>query len=137
MRHLTPVLLLLALAAPAAAGDFDGSKRLVCVPQEALECEPSEPCMRVTPDELGIPNFLEVDFKAKVLRDDTGATRETTAIQNVAKVDGKTILQGAQRGRAWSIVIDQGTGHMSAAVSGVDDDGERFGFTLFGVCKKD
>lgn len=137
MRRLGLVPALLALATPSAAGDFDGSKDLVCVSQEAIECMSALGCERVTPDALGIPNFVAVDFGKKRLRDATGASERTTTIQSVRKVDGKTILQGAETGRGWSLVIDQRNGRMTATSSGVDDAGERFGFILFGACKKD
>ncbi len=55
----------------------------------------------------------------------------TIAVQNVRKADGRTILQGAESGRAWSIVIDQASGDMSAAMVGSGTS-----FVLFGVCQR-
>ena len=47
----------------------------------------------------------------------------------VASVDGSTVLQGTENGRAWSIVIDQQTGKLSGSV--VDAEGA---FLVFGAC---
>ena len=139
MRRLAGLVLGLISAGPASASAlaFDGSANLVCVPQEAMECTIGAGCERASADALGIPNFVAIDFDDKKLRDDTGELPDETSIENIRKVDGKLILQGAERGRGWSIVIDQQNGRMTATTSGVDDVGERFGFILFGVCRND
>jgi hypothetical protein len=59
-----------------------------------------------------------------------GGEEQTTAIQNVlTPADGRTILQGAENGRGWTMTIDPTTGDMSVAIAGDD-----IGFILFGVC---
>ena len=59
-----------------------------------------------------------------------GGEEQTTAIQNIlAPADGRTILQGAENGRGWTMTIDPTTGDMSVAIAGDD-----IGFILFGVC---
>ncbi len=119
----------LGLATSAGAADFDGSKALLCAPGEAVDCLPRGDCQQRSPDELGIPRFITVDFKKKQLSGRSVDGDESTAIQNVRSVDGKQILQGAENGRGWSIVIDEETGDMSAAVAG-----KEAGFVLFGAC---
>jgi len=52
-----------------------------------------------------------------------------TAIRNLARINGKTILQGVQEGRGWTMIISEHTGKMSATVS---DNG--VGFVVFGAC---
>ena len=120
----------LAMAATAAAGDFDGSKKLICAPSDVFECGPAIDCQRSTPETVNIPRFIRVDVKKKQLSGSVAGGEEvTTAIQNVATKDGKLTLQGAENARAWSLVIDQETGQMSASAS--DDTA---GFILFGGC---
>jgi hypothetical protein len=115
----------------AQASDFDGSKRLVCAPADVFECGPAFDCQRVTAEVVNIPRFIRVDVKKKTLVGAIpGASEErTTTIQNIQKIDGKTILQGAENGRGWTMIIDQATGHMSATM--VDN---LEGFVLFGAC---
>jgi hypothetical protein len=83
-------------------------------------------------EEINIPRWITVDFKKKKLSGtDSDGEDETTAIENVQTANGNTILQGAEGGRAWSMVIDQTTGDMTAAIAG-----DETGFVLFGVCQK-
>ncbi len=120
----------LAAASLAAAADFDGSRDLLCVPTDAIQCEGAGDCDRVAVEEINLPRFVNVEFKQKRLRGTVlGGEEQTTAIQKVQTAGGRTILQGAQNGRGWSMTIDHTTGDMSAAIAGDD-----IGFVLFGVC---
>ena len=116
----------------AAGADFDGSRALLCVPTDAIECEGAGECDRTEVEHLNLPRFLTIDFKAKKLTGTVeGAENADTAqIQNVEKLDTQTVLQGVQNGRGWSIVIDAATGDLSAAVAGDD-----ISFVVFGVCQ--
>ena len=126
------VALLVAPLGVSLATDFDGSEKLRCVPTDASECSGAGECKRVTVEEINIPRWITVDFKKKKLSGtDSDSEQEATAIENVRAADGQTILQGAENGRAWSIVIDQMTGDMTAAIAG-----DETGFVLFGVCQK-
>ncbi|MGH0032706.1 MAG: hypothetical protein ACQGVC_23180 [Myxococcota bacterium] len=124
------LLALLGFSAAAGAGDFDGSKKLLCAPGEAVDCMARGECVQVSPIEMNLPRFITVDARAKRLSGTpVGGEEQTTDIQNVQTVDGKLILQGAENGRGWSMVIDQTTGDLSAAVADQTN-----GFVLFGVC---
>jgi uncharacterized membrane protein len=126
------VVLLVAPLGISLAGDFDGSKKLRCVPTDATECSGAGECKRVMVEEINIPRWIAVDFKKKKLSGtDSDGEDETTAIENVRVDEGQTILQGAENGRAWSMVIDQMTGDMTVAIAG-----DETGFVLFGVCQK-
>ena len=122
------------LAAPlyAGAADFDGSKNLLCVPTDAIQCEGAGYCDRTEVEALNMAKFVYIDFKAKTLRGtvEGGASQETTPITNFQKLGDRTVIQGAENGRGWSMVIDGETGDMSLAIA--DDD---LGFMLFGVCQ--
>ncbi len=118
----------------AVAADFDGSRKLLCAPTDAVQCEGAGECERAEVEDLNIPKFLTIDFKSKELKGTVEGTAsdETTKIQNVEKLDNQTVLQGVQNGRGWSIVIDATSGDMTAAVAGDD-----ISFVLFGVCQVD
>ena len=133
--HIKEILLCmslgLAISSAAAAADFDGSRNLLCVPTDATQCTGAGDCERVAVEEINIPRFLNVEFKKKQLRGTVlGGEEETTKIQNIQHVNDRTVLQGAENGRGWSMTIDQNTGDMTAAIAGDD-----IGFILFGVCR--
>ncbi len=130
-RILLSMSLGLAATSLAAAADFDGSRNLLCVPTDAIQCEGAGKCGRVAVEEVSFPRFMHVEFNQKRLRGTVlGSDEQTTAILNVQDAGGRTILQGAENGRAWSMTIDHTTGDMSAAIVGDD-----IGFILFGVCQ--
>ena len=133
---LTTLVLLLPLGVGAA--DFDGSQKLLCAPADVAECVTGPACESVTAEDIKLPEFIAIDFTAKRISDGSyGGSKETTAIQNVRKVNGRLILQGAESGRAWSVVIHQSTGKMTAAVAAVSEEDVRVGFVLFGDCTPD
>ncbi len=121
----------LAVSSAAAAGNFDGSRNLLCVPTDATQCEGAGDCDRVAVEEINLPRFVNVEFTKKRLRGTLlGGEEQTTAIQNVQTLGGHTtLLQGSENGRGWSLSIDQTTGDMSVAIAGDD-----IAFVLFGVC---
>ena len=111
----------------AAAGKYDGSAPLVCVPTIVSECRLEGDCRRVTPDSVNLPHFFKVDVKAqKVHSEETG---RMSPFKTVEHLDGNMILQGAQAGRGWTMTISEETGKMSAAIS---SGGE--GWVIFGAC---
>ena len=121
----------LAVSGAAVAADFDGSRNLLCVPTDAIQCEGAGDCDRVAVEEINLPRFLNVEFKQKRLRGTVlGGEEQTTVIDTIQKTPGsRTILQGTQNGQGWSMTIDPTTGDMSIAIAGDD-----IGYILFGVC---
>jgi hypothetical protein len=87
-------------------------------------------CVTETPWNLNIPEFIEIDLKAKTFAT-TKASGENrmTPIRSLAREEGLIILQGYEAGRAFSFVIHEQSGMASVAVA-------RDGITVsvFGVC---
>jgi hypothetical protein len=110
-----------------AAGKFDGSVPMLCVPTVVTECGAEGDCRRGTAASVNLPEFLKVDLKAmKVYAEDTG--RESP-IRNLEHLNGILIIQGGQNGRGWTMTITEETGRMSSTIS---TEGE--GFIIFGAC---
>jgi hypothetical protein len=114
---------LVPLSAPA--GDFDGSKVLICAPVEALDCAAGEACGKGTPDDIGAPAFMRIDVARKAVI----GPKRTSAIHYMEKSETQLLLQGNELGYGWTIAIDQSSGKM--AVSLVNLEGV---FVLFGSC---
>jgi hypothetical protein len=117
--------LVLVWAAPVPAGDFDGSRLLICAPVEAMECAPGGACEKGTPEEIGAPAFFRIDFANKALV----GPRRTSAIQLLEKSDRQLLLQGTELGFGWTVALDPETGKI--VVTLVDREGA---IVLFGAC---
>ena len=115
-----------------AAGQFDGSDPLLCAVIQIIECEAGGDCNSVEPEVAGIPRFLKINFKEKIISaTEESGIKDVTKIKNIEHAKGKMILQGSENGRGWTMVISEETGKMSATVS---DD--QVGFVVFGASTK-
>src|SRR4029453_13867391 len=122
-----------ALAAPttpaSAAGKYDGSKPMLCAVTRGSGGTKDGNCERSAPQEgNNLPGFMRVDVKGKLLSDNDGSGRKTE-INSSAIVDNQLMLQGAENGKAWTIVIASDSGAFGSSV--VEDDGL---FAFCGVC---
>jgi hypothetical protein len=125
------------IAFPAVAGDFDGTKPLICAVMDLIECQPGGKCQQVTAEDVGIPLFLKIDFKKKqISATHADGTKRSTSIERSEKVDGKIIIQGAEDGIegvrdgvGWSLAIAEETGKTVLTASG-----DEVGFVIFGAC---
>ena len=141
MNKIKPIIGLLLglglLVAPALAGDFDGSKPLICAAVDVTECFAGGKCQKVTAEEVNLPDFLRLNFKDKKIRAQmVGRGDLETDIERVETVDGKLMVQGAEDGSAdaedglaWSMAINQDSGKLVFTASGGD-----VAFAVFGAC---
>jgi hypothetical protein len=127
MTRVLPLVLVLGLltAGTAFAGDFDGSKLLICAPVEAIDCAAGEACTTGRPEALGLPRFLRIDVAQKVI---VGPQR-TTPILFMDHSDNQLLLHGKELGYGWTLVLDQESGTLSATL--VNREGA---VVLFGSC---
>ncbi len=132
-RWIVTIFTLMAtvfVAMPSTADDVTGAGRLLCSSVEATVCDVNGECEMGPPWTWDIPQFIEVDLGHKMLAT-TPASGEnrTTPILHITRDKGVLFLQGVEGGRAFSIVIHESTGAVSAAVA-------RDGITVsvFGAC---
>ena len=114
----------------AIAENLEGTDDLLCAAARAQICFENGECFPVAPWELGIPDFVVIDTKAKTVST-TKASGEnrSSPFSSVDRSDGIITLQGREGNRVFSFVIEEASGHMTAAVV---RDG--FSVTVFGVC---
>lgn len=112
------------------AGDFDGSKPLICAVIQTVSCPRGEDIETGAAEDIDLPQFLFIDFEKKIVtgKSSEGELRETT-IERIKHEDGKLILQGVQRGKAWSAVINEETG--KTTIMGGNDE---MGVIVFAAC---
>jgi len=113
-----------------SADDLGGSDRFLCTPVQATLCIEDGECVVDLPWNVNIPQFIEVDLAAKRLAT-TAASGENraTSIEHLRRCDGTIVFHGFEMGRAFSWVIDELTGHVTAAIAA---DG--VAVSVFGVC---
>jgi len=122
---------LLTLAPPASlADDLSGSSRILCTAVQATYCTPEGGCETGSPWDYNVPQFIEVDFDQKTLSTTKASGQaRSTPIKNLVREEGRIFLQGVEKGRAFSFVIEETSGDASIAVA-------RQGLTVsvFGAC---
>src|SRR5262245_29662828 len=92
----------LLVASVAQAGDFDGSKNLICAPVEVSDCAPVEGCTRTVPSEVGAPAFIRIDFGKQAM---VGPQR-TSPIKVTEKSAAQLLLMGTELGYGWTVILD-------------------------------
>ena len=112
----TLTLALLIFSGAAVADDLSGADRVLCSTLQSTACAADGACESVPPADLNIPQFVEVDLKAKQIRTTpaSGENRQTP-VQSVTRAEGEIVLQGHELGRAFSLVIQEATGRASFA----------------------
>lgn len=130
---MNPYLLagVLTLAASATLADMlENADRLLCSTSRIVVCFEDGECMEMLPWEANVPQFLIVDAK-KMTLSTTKASGEnrSTPIRTLLREDGMIIFQGIEQERAFSVVIDEELGLLTAAVSR-----EGASVSVFGAC---
>jgi hypothetical protein len=125
------IVLFVALTGQALlADDLTGANKLLCTSVQATSCRDDGDCVTDVPWKFKVPQFIEVDLVAKRLST-TKASDENreSPITTLTRADGIIVLQGLELGRAFSFVINEDTGRISATVA-------RDGITVsvFGAC---
>jgi hypothetical protein len=118
----------------ASAGDFDGSRPLICASLDLFSCTSADGCEKETPDSLNAPQFLDIDFGQKVINAPrpSGETK-TTPIDGVRQLEDRIVLNGAEGELNWTLAIAQASGKM-VLNAGKTDPNEPLGITIFGAC---
>ncbi len=111
-------LVALALSPSVRADDLRGAERLLCAATEATICSEGGDCQTASPRQLNIPDFIEVDLQAKLLRTtQASAENRQTPFLSLSRTNGLIVIQGFENERAFSFNIDETTGALTAAVA--------------------
>jgi hypothetical protein len=114
---------------PLLADDLKGVNRFLCTAVQASVCFEDD-CESGPAWDWNVPQFIQIDLDKKTLST-TPASGEnrSTPIRNMERHDGLIVLQGFEKGKAFSFVIAEETGSVTVAVA---RDG--VGVTVFGAC---
>lgn len=131
--------LFLSLACPlAVAGNFNGTKSLICSVKDGVEVYRNGRPQPFYPESVGLPEKFIIDFKNKLIRPTKDSViQRRSRIKRMERIEEKTILQGVEDGVegvddgvGWSMAIYQKTGRFVITASGGD-----VGYIVFGSCR--
>jgi len=130
MKKLLFVCVGLAISGVAGAEDVTDVTRMICASGQAQICLETGECYAATPWELSVPDFVIIDTKKGTISTTkaSGLDRSTEFTKS-ERMEGLIHLQGVEGGRAFSFVIHEQTGRMTAAIA---RDG--LSVTVFGAC---
>lgn len=117
-------------ASGAWAEDLTGAEKILCTSVEATVCYIDGDCEFGSPWNWGVPQFIEIDFKTKQLSTTKSShERRASPFENEQRSGGLIFLQGVENGRAFSIVIEETMGRLSAAIAS-----DVMTLSVFGAC---
>ena len=134
---IVAILLSVSIPFAAQAGDFEGTKPLLCSVNTVIECTLEDGCREVAPESVALPSFFKVDFEKKTVT----PTRESDGdrssdIDRLEHLGGLVILQGADEGIqdvrdavGWTAAISEETGKFVLTASG-----HEVAFVVDGAC---
>jgi len=109
----------------ALAGDFDGSKPLICAPVTALECVRGDDCISGLPEDVGAPAFMRIDFVKRAVV----GPKLTSPILLLEKTESQLLLQGREADFGWTMALDALTGELTLTLAS-----QNGAYVLFGSC---
>lgn len=129
-RKLSIASTMLIAAGLASAENVTGVDKMICAAAQAQICLETGQCYAATPQELAVPDFILIDTRKQTVSTTraSGAGR-STEFTYLGREGGLISLQGVEGGRAFSFVIDELTGRLTAAIA---RDG--LTVTVFGAC---
>ena len=130
MKKLLFAFLGLAVSGVAAAENVTDVTRMICASGQAQICLETGECYAATPWELSVPDFVIIDTrKGTISTTKASGLNRSTEFTKSERMEGLIHLQGVEGGRAFSFVIHEQTGRMTAAIA---RDG--LSVTVFGAC---
>jgi hypothetical protein len=125
---------LFASSSASAKDEIDGSANLICAAFDVMACLDGGKCARGEARSFEMPEFMNVDFKRKVVHATYDAESEmkvaNSPIKNSEISGNQLILQGVENNHGWTMAIDRNNGRMSLAVVGYEVN-----YSIFGACK--
>lgn len=130
MRKTAMACTAILIATATSAENVAGVDEMICAAGQAQVCLETGDCYAATPWELSMPDFVLIDTRKKTISTTASSgENRSTEFTKVERSEGLIHLQGFEGGRAFSFVIHELTGRMTAAVT---RDG--LSVTVFGAC---
>lgn len=130
MKKATTLAAGLLVTGLAHADSVAGVDRVICAASSVKICFETGECFDTMPEQIDVPQFVVLDLKKNTISTTRASNlnRSSTFSRN-ERGGGLIRVQGMEGERAFSLVIDEATGKLTAAVSG---DG--FTVSAYGAC---
>jgi len=120
----------LAVCSVAFAENLEGVDEMICAAGQAQICLETGDCYAIPPLDLDIPEFVLINTaKRTISTTKASGENRASAFTMFDRAAGLITMQGAEGGRAFSFVIHEATGRLTAAIA---RDG--LTVTVFGAC---
>ena len=130
LKSLVPILVIGLSVTALPADELAGVSSFVCATSAVTVCPQDEECTTMAPWKLNIPQFIVFDLDKKTLSTTVASgENRVSPIEHLERENGEILVQGVELGRAFSFVIDEASGVMSAAVASAGR-----GVVGFGAC---
>ena len=117
MRKLAILIAGVLFVGVVQADNIVGVDKMICASVQVQICIENDTCYAATPDELDVPEFVIIDLKKKSISTTRASGQNrSTPFTSVERIDGLIYLQGTEGGRVFSFVINENSGHITAAV---------------------
>ena len=122
-----------SISSSVRGAEFDGTQPLICAAIDTAQCESDGSCLQGSAASINVPQFIRIRFDEMVVRAKRAdGSERTSKIEGLQQNGGALILQGAENGLGWSLVVTQTEGHMTLTAAG-----DRLAFVVFGACTTD
>ena len=130
MKRVSLLAAGITMGSLALADSVVGVDEIICAAGQVQICIEQDTCYATSAADLDVPEFVLIDTKKGTISTTkaSGLNRSTEFTKSERK-DGLIHLQGVEGGRAFSFVIHEDTGRMTAAIA---RDG--LSVTVFGAC---
>ena len=130
MKRVTLLAAGITMGGLALADSVVGVDEIICAAGQVQICIEQDTCYATSAADLDVPDFVLIDTKKGTISTTkaSGLNRSTEFTKSERK-NGLIHLQGVEGGRAFSFVIHEETGRMTAAIA---RDG--LSVTVFGAC---
>ena len=129
----------LAFTVYTHADPIDVTKPTLCSLHEVYECNPYLECDKILPEYLNLPDFININFKDRMLKGKRYGEDRKTPIEIIEIVDNLIILGGAEDdlknqpdGLGWTMSIVKDTGRLTISAAANET-----AYSIFGVCTSD
>lgn len=130
MKKLAIVLAGIMTAELIQADNLSGVDEFICAAAQVQICIENDTCYAASPEDLNVPEFIVISLKGKtVSTTEASGLNRSTEFTSSQKSGGLITLQGKDGEKAFSFVIEEAGGHLTAAIA---SDG--LSVSVFGVC---